>query len=79
MHGLLDCPHYTMPRDYFGISVPDVLLSGNHAAINKWRLQQSLWRTYLRRPELLESRIITKEESRLLNEMLEQHSQFNKK
>ena len=73
MHGLLDCPHYTLPRDYLGASVPDVLLSGNHAAINKWRLQQSLWRTYLRRPDLLESRIITKEESRLLNEMQEKH------
>ncbi len=71
MHGLLDCPHYTTPRDYCGTFVPDVLLSGNHVAINKWRLQQSLWRTYLRRPELLERRIITKEESRLLNEMQE--------
>lgn len=70
MNGLLDCPHYTHPRDYEGCQVPSVLLSGNHEQIRKWRLQQSLWRTYLRRPELLQERNLTKEESRLLEEML---------
>jgi tRNA (guanine37-N1)-methyltransferase len=70
MNGLLDCPHYSVPRDYQGKSVPEVLFSGNHEQIRKWRLQQSLWRTYLRRPELLQQRQLTKEESRLLSEML---------
>ena len=64
--GLLDCPHYTRPEVYEGISVPDVLLSGNHAEINRWRLKQALGRTWLRRPELLAKRQLTKEESRLL-------------
>jgi tRNA (guanine37-N1)-methyltransferase len=64
--GLLDCPHYTRPEVYEGISVPDVLLSGNHAEINRWRLKQALGRTWQRRPELLASRQLTKEESRLL-------------
>lgn len=64
--GLLDCPHYTRPEVYEGMSVPDVLLSGNHAEINRWRLKQALGRTWQRRPELLASRQLTKEESRLL-------------
>ncbi len=71
MDGLLDYPHYTQPRDYDGDLVPEVLLSGNHSLIKKWRLQQSLWRTYQRRPDLLENREFTKEESRLLQEILE--------
>lgn len=64
--GLLDCPHYTRPEVYQGMKVPDVLLSGNHAEINRWRLKQALGRTWLRRPELLANRQLTKEESRLL-------------
>lgn len=71
MNGLLDYPHYTYPREYDGKKVPDVLLSGNHSLINKWRLQQSLWRTYKRRPDLLQDRELSKEESRLLQEMIE--------
>ena len=51
--GLLDCPHYTRPEVYEGNTVPSVLLSGNHAAIKKWRLEQSLERTRKRRPDLL--------------------------
>lgn len=70
MDGLLDCPHYTVPRDYCGDKVPEVLFSGNHEQIRKWRLQQSLWRTYQRRPELLESKQLTKEQSRLLEDIL---------
>ncbi|QDQ26344.1 tRNA (guanosine(37)-N1)-methyltransferase TrmD [Chitinimonas arctica] len=66
--GLLDCPHYTRPEVYRGMDVPAVLLSGNHAAIRCWRLKQSLGRTWLRRPELLEKRQLTKEEARLLRE-----------
>ena len=51
--GLLDCPHYTRPEEYAGERVPPVLLSGNHAEIERWRLQQALGRTWLRRPYLL--------------------------
>ena len=64
--GLLDCPHYTRPVEYCGVSVPDVLLSGNHAEIRRWRLQQSLGRTEQRRPDLLAGRVLSKEEFRLL-------------
>lgn len=66
--GLLDCPHYTRPEEYRGMRVPDVLMSGNHAMIAKWRLKQSLGRTQERRPELLAGRTLTKQESRLLAE-----------
>lgn len=64
--GLLDCPHYTRPVLYEDMAVPDVLLSGNHAEIRRWRLQQSLGRTEQRRPDLLEARALSKEEFRLL-------------
>ncbi len=64
--GLLDCPHYTRPVVYEDMAVPDVLLSGNHAEIRRWRLQQSLGRTELRRPDLLAERKLSKEELRLL-------------
>lgn len=50
---LLDCPHYTQPREWMGMGVPDVLLSGDHGAIERWRLQQRLDRTRERRPDLL--------------------------
>jgi tRNA (guanine37-N1)-methyltransferase len=66
--GLLDCPHYTRPESDHGEAVPDVLLSGNHAAIRRWRLKQALGRTWLRRPELLAARTLTKEEEALLAE-----------
>lgn len=66
VQGLLDCPHYTRPEVFNGEVVPPVLLSGNHADIQRWRLQQSLGRTWLRRPDLLAKRALTKEESRLL-------------
>jgi len=66
VQGLLDCPHYTRPEMFNGEAVPPVLLSGNHAEIQRWRLQQSLGRTWLRRPDLLARRDLTKEESRLL-------------
>ena len=64
--GLLDCPHYTRPEQYGAASVPEVLLSGHHEAIRRWRLEQSLRRTWLRRPDLLEGRTLTKEERELL-------------
>ena len=64
--GLLDCPHYTRPETYEGAQVPAVLLSGNHAAIRRWRLQQALGRTWQRRPDLLAQRRLSKEEVKLL-------------
>jgi tRNA (guanine37-N1)-methyltransferase len=54
--GMLDHPHYTRPEEYRGMKVPDVLLSGNHAEIQKWREEQALIRTRQKRPDLLEAR-----------------------
>lgn len=65
--GLLDCPHYTRPEDYAGDKVPAVLLSGNHAAIKRWRMEQSLRRTWQRRPELLPALPLTQEQQQLLS------------
>jgi len=64
--GLLDCPHYTRPEMYGDAKVPDVLVSGHHEAIRRWRLEQSLRRTWKRRPDLLDGRALTKEERELL-------------
>jgi len=69
VNGLLDCPHYTRPEVFEGSKVPDVLLSGNHARISAWRFQQSLALTKVRRPDLLAARLLTKEETRLLQEI----------
>jgi len=66
--GLVDWPHYTRPLSEAGRTVPDVLASGDHAAIRRWRLRQALGRTWLRRPELLERRDLTAEERELLEE-----------
>ncbi len=66
VQGLLDCPHYTRPEVFNHEAVPPVLLSGHHAQITRWRLQQALGRTWLRRPDLLAKRDLTKEESGLL-------------
>ena len=66
--GLLDCPHYTRPEQDEGGRVPEVLLSGNHAAIRRWRLKQALGRTWERRPDLLRDRALGKEEQTLLAE-----------
>ncbi|WP_273850618.1 tRNA (guanosine(37)-N1)-methyltransferase TrmD [Guptibacillus spartinae] len=67
--GLLEHPHYTRPAEYEGMNVPDVLMSGNHEAIRKWRLKESLRRTWNRRSDLLDGRNLTKEEQKLLNEI----------
>lgn len=64
--GLLEYPHYTRPASYRGLSVPEVLLSGHHAAIAAWRRQQSVRRTYERRPDLLERADLTPGERRLV-------------
>ena len=66
--GLLDCPQYTRPELYGGGKVPEVLLSGHHENIRRWRLKQALGRTSLRRPDLLAARALTDEEQRLLEE-----------
>jgi tRNA (guanine37-N1)-methyltransferase len=66
--GLLDCPHYTRPEDYRGAKVPQVLLSGHHKEIERWRLKQALGNTWLKRPSLLEQRSLTGTEMELLEE-----------
>lgn len=66
--GLLDCPQYTRPETYSGRQVPEVLLSGHHENIRRWRLKQALGRTWLRRPDLLAARKLSAEEERLLEE-----------
>ncbi len=66
--GLLDCPHYTRPEHHPFGDVPAVLKSGDHAAIARWRRQQSLGRTWLRRPDLLEGRVLDKQDRRLLEQ-----------
>ncbi len=71
--GLLDCPHYTRPGVLDGLPVPQVLMSGHHEQIRKWRLEQSLERTWLRRPELLDSLALTDEQRVLLNKIKKQH------
>jgi tRNA (guanine37-N1)-methyltransferase len=77
--GLLDCPHYTRPEDYEGARVPEVLLSGHHEAIRRWRLEQALGRTWQRRPDLLASRSLSNEETQLLRQYQEQCGQENSK
>jgi tRNA (guanine37-N1)-methyltransferase len=72
--GLLDCPHYTRPAVLDGRPVPPVLLSGDHEAIRRWRLQQALGRTWLRRPDLLAARALTDEERDLLDEFMRTHT-----
>ncbi len=67
--GLLDCPHYTRPENYQGQEVPEVLLSGNHEKIRRWRLQQSLVRTQQRRPELMDRLELNKEQQALLRDV----------
>ncbi|PTA49578.1 tRNA (guanosine(37)-N1)-methyltransferase TrmD [Shewanella morhuae] len=69
--GLLDCPHYTRPESLDGLDVPAVLLSGNHEQIRLWRLQQSLGRTLLRRPELLQNLALTDEQTTQLAQFVE--------
>ena len=70
---LLDCPHFTRPESIDGMTVPPVLLSGDHEAIRRWRLKQALGRTWLRRPDLLERRDLSPEEAELLAEFKNEH------
>lgn len=72
MSGLLGHPQYTRPEMIDGMGVPEVLVEGHHEAIRRWRLKQALGRTWLRRPELLESRAMSAEEEALLQEFIEE-------
>jgi tRNA (guanine37-N1)-methyltransferase len=73
--GLLDWPHYTRPEEWKGLKVPDVLLSGNHAAIARWRRKQALGRTWQRRPDLLDEKALSKEDRQLLDEFRREQQQ----
>jgi len=68
--GLLDCPHFTRPEQLEGCSVPDVLLGGNHADIDRWRMKQALGRTWQRRPDLLKKKNLSAEQENLLREFI---------
>lgn len=70
--GLLDHPHYTRPEIIRDKEVPNVLLSGNHEAIKRWRLKQSIVTTFKKRPDLLKQRKLSKDEQKLLDEYLEE-------
>ena len=76
--GLLDCPQYTRPEHYEGGKVPEVLLSGHHENIRRWRLQQALGRTWLRRPDLLAARQLNDDERKLLEEFQRQSGESEK-
>ena len=69
--GLLDYPQYTRPASFRGLEVPPVLLSGHHAAIERWRRRQALARTYEERPEMLESAPLTPEDRDVLLEIVD--------
>ena len=76
VNGLLDCAHYTRPEVYAGGAVPEVLLSGNHEQIRRWRLKQSLGQTWLKRPDLLEKLVLNKEQQSLLDEFRREHNEI---
>lgn len=74
--GLLEYPQYTRPYEFRGMTVPDVLMSGHHKNIRRWRLEESLRKTYLRRPDLLENYAFTEEELQILENIkrdIEEH------
>jgi tRNA (guanine37-N1)-methyltransferase len=74
MGGLLDFPHYTRPEEIDGCKVPEVLLSGDHARIAKWRQKQALGNSYSKRPDLLEKLDLDDEQQTLLDEFLKEQS-----
>jgi len=75
--GLLEGPHYTRPAEFRGLGVPEVLLSGHHEQIRRWRRQQALRRTRQRRPDLLERAALTREDQKLLEELAEEERQVD--
>ncbi|MGX7059218.1 tRNA (guanosine(37)-N1)-methyltransferase TrmD [Vagococcus humatus] len=74
--GLLEHPQYTRPADYNGLTVPEVLTNGNHKLIEQWRLKESLRRTYLRRPDLLETLTFTSEMEKMLDEVKKEENKM---
>lgn len=76
MSGLLDYPHYTRPEQLDGQKVPDVLMSGDHARIARWRTKQALGRTYTRRPDLLDRHELNAEQQQLLAEFIDEESKM---
>jgi len=74
-HGILDFPHYTRPADFRGWKVPEVLLSGNHAQIRRWRRARALEKTWRKRPDLLERLPLSEEDREMLEEI--QHAAYN--
>ncbi|TAJ30506.1 MAG: tRNA (guanosine(37)-N1)-methyltransferase TrmD, partial [Nitrospirae bacterium] len=72
---LLDFPQYTRPPDVCGLAVPEILLSGNHEAVRRWRRKEALRNTFLKRPDLLRDRVLNEEDRRLLDEIL--HERMN--
>ena len=77
--GLLEYPQYTEPYDYSGDKIPDILYSGNHQAIEKWRRKQSLKLTKKHRPDLFEKKALSKEDKKLLNEIDDEQPDWEKK
>jgi len=75
--GLLDCPHYTRPETFNDLTVPAILRTGNHAAITQWRLKQSLGKTWLKRPDLLKKRELSRLEQQLLEEFQKEHQKIH--
>lgn len=75
VNGLLDHPHYTRPETYHDHSVPKILLDGNHDEIRRWRMKQSLGRTWLRRPDLLATINLDAEQTALLEEFINEYQQ----
>jgi|TARA_B110000003_G_C16608520_1_gene518495 tRNA (guanine37-N1)-methyltransferase len=75
VNGLLDYPHYTRPYEYEGLKTPDILLSGDHEKIRIWRLKESLRLTRAKRPDLFVDKVLNKEESRLLEELIKEQEQ----
>ncbi|WP_243556042.1 tRNA (guanosine(37)-N1)-methyltransferase TrmD [Priestia megaterium] len=72
--GLLEHPHYTRPADFRGLTVPEVLMSGNHKKIEQWRQKESLKRTLLRRPDMLERMELTEEQKKLVAQLKEENN-----
>jgi tRNA (guanine37-N1)-methyltransferase len=76
--GLLDYPHYTRPEHFQGMSVPGVLMSGNHREINRWRKKQAIKTTLEKRPELLERYVLTDKDRELLEEIKEDNNELDR-
>ena len=72
--GLLEYPHYTRPPEFRGWRVPEVLLSGDHAKVDRWRREQALLRTWQRRPDLLERAELTEAERAWLRQLAQEHA-----